>query len=41
MLHVSGCVFDSVINYSAGLLRLTEMNLAFCPPDKQVCLEGK
>lgn len=29
MLHVSGCVFDSVVNYSAGLLRLTEVNLAF------------
>lgn len=41
MLHVSGCAFGSVINYFAGLPRLTEMNLTFCPPDELVCLEGK
>lgn len=34
MLHVSGPVFDSVINYSAGLLQLTEMNLTVCPLDE-------
>lgn len=30
MLCVSGCVFD-LTNYSAGLLWLTRLNLAFCP----------